>query len=71
MGFCFVGKHTTNRTEVDYGSNNVRPCEKSEVCNFRDGDTDGSGEESDTGSDVVEVEGPNKDSRSVKRQRSN
>jgi len=71
MGFCFVGKHTTNRIEVDYSSNNVRPCEKSEVCDFRDGDTDGSGEECDTGSDIVEVEGPNKDSRSVKRQRSN
>jgi hypothetical protein len=37
MGFCFVGKHTTNRTEVDYSSNNVISCEKSEVCDFGDG----------------------------------
>jgi hypothetical protein len=68
VGFCFVGKHTTDPNEVSYGSNNVFSCEKSEICNLVDEDTKENGEESDIGSDVVEIEPPNKDNHPVKKQ---
>jgi hypothetical protein len=71
VGYCFAGKHTTDSREVDYSSNNVFSCEKSETCNAKNEDTEDSGEESEIGSDVVEIERPNRDSPPVKKQRSN